>query len=343
MDRILLICPELNGTSQGGLVVETAEDVRRAEGLPIIWTSGGALLESARRGGLEVRELALPKPSFVEGRRIRSLARQIRRQDSELIHAFELESAPLCARLAALSGRPWVLELLDEAALSSAPRIDPRLLRGVLVPSEELRARLAHDFRVPKSMLSVVPAPSLSTLTPVPTRARGESLVVGSFGPIREESLHICLVRALIHAPQCLAVIIGGGEGSSRLWRQAQESGVGDRLVLREDYPDRGALFELFDVYFDGASSSAQSFDMTEAAARGVPIVSGRRGELLDSLVREKRALQIPAGDPRALAEAVAQLASAEGEVKRGAAPTANQPARSEALQRIYARAIEFS
>lgn len=187
-----------------------------------------------------------------------------------------------------------------------------RLLRdgsiaAVMVAGEEQRSTLLADVRVPRDRVVVVP-PGVDLLLPSPRPADG-ALVVGA--RLRRSVDAICLasaVAALRSAGLAVTAVVSLGPQA----RLAAQEGI--RVV-----PPGGELAEA-DVLVELAATDLPMHHVVDAMAAGRPVVAVAAG-ILHELVQDGRSgVLVQAGDARALAAALRQLAAAEQRASHAAA-----------------------
>jgi glycosyltransferase involved in cell wall biosynthesis len=150
-------------------------------------------------------------------------------------------------------------------------------------------------------------------------RIRGElgigpdAFLVGNVGRLAPQKGQRHLIRAmpllLERVPRAHAVIAGGGDLEDFLRDLAQEMGVAERVHVlgpRKDVPE---LMHAIDVFAMPSIWEGFGLVLLEAMAAGRPIVASRVATIPEVVVDGKTGLLVPAGDPLALAEALAQLA----------------------------------
>jgi glycosyltransferase involved in cell wall biosynthesis len=130
------------------------------------------------------------------------------------------------------------------------------------------------------------------------------------------------------------------GETRRQLKREARELGVGDALLLLGYVPDsalgalyRGAVAQLFVSRAEGFG-----YPVVEAMAAGCPVVTSNRSSMAE--IAGDATLLVDPEDPRAIADALIELAGSESERRRlSARGTAR--ARRFSLERMAEETIE--
>jgi glycosyltransferase involved in cell wall biosynthesis len=140
-----------------------------------------------------------------------------------------------------------------------------------------------------------------------------DAFLVGNVGRLAPQKGQRHLIRAmpllLERVPRAHAVIAGGGDLEAFLRDLADEMGVAERVHVlgpRKDVPE---LMHAIDVFAMPSIWEGFGLVLLEAMAAGRPIVASRVATIPEVVVDGKTGLLVPAGDPLALAEALAQLA----------------------------------
>ena len=113
----------------------------------------------------------------------------------------------------------------------------------------------------------------------------------------------------LERVPRAHAVIAGGGDLEDYLRDLAEEMGVADRVHVLGPRKDVPALMHAIDVFAMPSIWEGFGLVLLEAMAAGRPIVASRVATIPEVVVDGETGLLVPAGDPLALAEALARLA----------------------------------
>jgi glycosyltransferase involved in cell wall biosynthesis len=133
--------------------------------------------------------------------------------------------------------------------------------------------------------------------------------VLGIIGRLRPEKGHRILFQAIHNIkdriPELALLVSGTGTLYQNLQDYARELHISERvrfLGFREDIPNILASLDLFVMpsYSEGLGTAA-----LEAAAARLPIIASNVGGIPDIIEDGKTGLLVPAGDPRALAQAI--------------------------------------
>ncbi|PZU95447.1 MAG: glycosyl transferase family 1 [Chelatococcus sp.] len=284
------------------------------------------LLAEWRAAGVRARHLRLPDgfpaPSSADIATTRRLLSQADPDATLLVDglafgAFPAElAAEFGARIVALVHHPLAHETgltpAEAAALRSSERAALAHANRVVASSPSTRALLQTEYDVRADKI-VVAVPGVD---PAP-RSRGGSgerldlLAVGSVIPRKGYGLlvealaglpiggwRLTIAGALDHAPATVEA----------LRRQIDAAGLQDRILLAGAVTQQGLseLYDKADLFVMPSLFEGYGMVLTEALARGLPIVCTLSGAAADT-VPDAAALKVPAGDATALADALAR------------------------------------
>ena len=145
----------------------------------------------------------------------------------------------------------------------------------------------------------------------------GERMVL-AVGRLSKEKAHIDLLRAfekLIDThPDIKAqlVIVGDGPERGPLNAAAASLGIEDRVVFAGQSSNVGVYYAAADVLVNPSHSEGSPYVLLEAMTAGLPIVATEVGGVPEMVQNNETALLVPAGDPKAMADAIARVLSDE-------------------------------
>jgi glycosyltransferase involved in cell wall biosynthesis len=114
--------------------------------------------------------------------------------------------------------------------------------------------------------------------------------------------------------------ILGDGPDRSSLERLAEELAVSDRVRFQGFVPDAQPFFSAADLFVMASRMEGMPLAMTEAMARGLPVVATRCNAGVEELVGEGQdaaGILVPVDDDAALAEAVRRMLEDPDEAAR--------------------------
>ena len=140
-----------------------------------------------------------------------------------------------------------------------------------------------------------------------------DDFLVGNVGrlALQKGQRHLIAAMPLLlqRVPRAHAVIAGGGDLEDYLRDLAEEAGVAERVHVLGPRKDVPALMHAIDVFAMPSIWEGFGLVLLEAMAAGRPIVASRVATIPEVVVDSETGLLVPAGDPQALADALAELA----------------------------------
>lgn len=185
----------------------------------------------------------------------------------------------------------------------------------VIAVSPATVATLVEEFAVPRARIA-----QASPGTDAAPRARGSKgskgpLHIVSVGSVVPRKAYDVLVRALARIQDLdWRLTIAGArhlsdEANAQLERAIAETGLGERIRLLGALPHRDldALYDEADLFVLASRYEGFGMVLTEALARGLPIVCTTGGAAAET-APDAAALKVPPGDEAALAGAIARV-----------------------------------
>lgn len=297
------------------------------------------LLKEWSEAGIAVRHLALPGafpfPAAKDLEKSERLLAEAGPDDVLLIDGLaygafpEALAARFASRIVALVHHPLTLEAgltADQAArLRASEHAALRHARSVVVTGPATAAILTAQFDVPESRIAVA-IPGVDPASRAVGSDTGEPLqllAVGSLIPrkgygtliealasIADRDWRLTIVGSPDYAPEEAAAIAAG----------IRAAGLTDRIWLAGAVrPDNlGALYDKTDLFVMPSLYEGYGMVLTEALARGLPIVCTLSGAGAEALP-EAAALKVAPRDVSALANAIVRLIDAPAERRQRA------------------------
>jgi glycosyltransferase involved in cell wall biosynthesis len=173
---------------------------------------------------------------------------------------------------------------------------------GIVVPSQTIASTMVARVGFPAAKIAVVPngvEPS------APVSGAGELIgTLSLLEPVKGVDVFLRAAARLVERhPDWRFVTFGSGSQAQPLQALAHELGIAERVERPGFLPAREAL-ERLRVYVMCSYSENAPIALLEAMAGGVPVVASAVGGVPE-IVDEHTARIVPAGDPRALADAI--------------------------------------
>jgi glycosyltransferase involved in cell wall biosynthesis len=260
---------------------------------------------------------------------VSALARILRSGDYRVVHAHGLRAA-IDTGVAGLGAAPARIAtvhnlLLPEVSgrarsvlLRGAEPLVARLNRHVLAPSRDIARHLVDAAPNCAGRIEVL---HLGVARRTPRLGRGEVrrdlgfgegtkviVTVARLAP--QKALHV-LLEALAHlSDEVGAAVVGSGPLEASLKRQADRLGLGGRVRWLGYRHDATEVVAAADVFVLTSVWEACSLAAQEAIALGVPVVSSDVGGMPELITDGVSGRLVPAGDARAVAEAIEETLS---------------------------------
>lgn len=293
------------------------------------------------RPGVEV--IALDKqPGIGLGTHVK-LWRLLRQMKPTILHTYNLATAEY-AFTAAMAGVPVRVHAEHGRDAGDPEGKNPRhqLLRRLLLPfidsyvavSADLEQWLKRDVRIPEAKVLFIdngvdttrfcPAAG-NEAAGAPFDIPAGSFVIGTVGRIQDVKDHASLVQAFIALRALLPqqrdrlrlVIVGAGPLLPKLQQQVDAAGIGHTVLLAGGRNDIADVMKAFSVFAMSSIAEGMPVTLLEAMSSGLPVVSTRVGGIPDVVIDHETGALVPAGDPAAMAAALAVYAQDDSLVRR--------------------------
>jgi glycosyltransferase involved in cell wall biosynthesis len=209
-------------------------------------------------------------------------------------------------------GNGWPGDAVDDA--SAAERTALSAAAGVVTTSGWTRSWLLDRYGLRPGQVHVAEPGVDAAALALGTAAGGELLCVAAVTPGKGQDLLFAALAAVCDLPWrcvCVGTVKRDPGFVDRLGRQAQEGGVGDRVHFTgpRTGADLDAAYAAADVLVLASRAETYAMVVTEALARGLPVVATAVGGLPEALGRgadgRRPGLLVPPGDPAAFAAAL--------------------------------------
>jgi len=184
------------------------------------------------------------------------------------------------------------------------PRARLHVQHNSIRPEPAASAREMHVFRRKLSILE-------------------DEQMILAVGRLSKEKAQIDLLRAFeklshIHSEfKARLVVVGDGPERESLEAIAASLGIGARVIFTGQVKNVEVYYAAADVLANPSHSEGSPYVLLEAMAAGLPIVATAVGGVPEMVENNKTALLVPAGDPQAMADAVARVLGDEQLARR--------------------------
>lgn len=282
----------------------------------IVGRPGSAWLENTH-GGVALTRVALPLANEFDLYSAWQLARLVRREQIDLLHAHTSHAHSLACLARKLAGRGKVVvhrrvsfspkqDWLNRAKYAAPDRIVAvsrhvgEVLLQAGIPND--RVRVVHSA-VDLARLDVPPAPRAALGVP-----EGVPLLV-SAGALVGHKDHACLLDAfakiLPQYPDARLLIAGEGVLRGALEAQIGLLNLGNAVRLLGHRDDVPALIRAADLYVSSSWSEGLGTSVLEALACTVPVVATEAGGVSEMVLDGDTGWLVPNRNPAALASAL--------------------------------------
>jgi glycosyltransferase involved in cell wall biosynthesis len=264
-------------------------------------------------------------------RTLSDLVGLVRARQTRVLHVHGYASADFGRLAARATGAALVLhEHFADPRMPAYQGLADRLLAGLtdraIAVSGSTRDFLARERHVPPELIRVIwngaPLAEFAPVSPdqaARTRAAlglpSEALVIGTIGRLNEQKGHRYLIEAapavFARHAQARLLIVGDGDLSLPLRRQAEALGIGDRVLFAGHRSDVRELLGAIDVVCLPSLYEGTPLALFEAMAAARPIVASAVDGCAEILADRVTGLLVPPRDPRALGEALLRLLDA--------------------------------
>jgi glycosyltransferase involved in cell wall biosynthesis len=158
----------------------------------------------------------------------------------------------------------------------------------------EVRARLEREYDIPAAMPIAV---TVAVLRP-------------------RKGIEV-LLEAVERTPGVMFLIVGDGPIAAELRAAAESRGIAERVRWAGFRRDVETVLAGCDVFVHPSFEDAFPTVLLEAMAAGLPVVASRVGGIPEIVQEEVTGVLVPAGDPAALAQAIARLTTDRDQLQR--------------------------
>lgn len=328
--RILHLTSHLNAGGITTYVVSLAEALAK-RGHEVVVASGGGTFEARlEQTGVPRWHAPLATSAEISPHVLwaaAGLARRLRREPVDLIHAHTRVAQVAAAWLSHRLGVPYVTTWHGFYRRRLSRRWWPCTGRLTIAISEPVARHLQEAFGVPATQIRLIPhgidaaqfaqPPDAAALAAFRTthRLADGGPVFGTISRLAHDKGIDQVVEAfrdvLARLPQARLLIIGGGPAWPALERQVQECGMAQAVRMVESVPDTRLALWAMDVFvFMPAVREGFGLSLLEAMASRRPVVAVRRGGGASWVLDGNLPVSIVEPDhPAALAAALTSLA----------------------------------
>jgi len=303
-------------------ILDEAEGLRaRGHDVQLAAPPEAAIFEAAKRRAIPVHAVALDRRRL---RSLRALRALIREFEPEIIVSHSSSDSWLVAAATRfLSPRPTIVRLRHiSGAVARGPlnrwlygRVPARVVTTGIFINNVLIERLSLD---PAHIVAIPTGTDLGRFTPGDRAAARTALglaveakLIGIVATLRSWKGHRFLVTAMTD-PRLAGVrlvVVGDGPQEPALRAQIAELGLGERVTLAGRQDNVLPWLRALDVFvLPSTENEGLPQALMQAMACALPVVTTAAGAIPELVRGGENGLVVPAGNPAALAEAIARL-----------------------------------
>lgn len=294
---------------------------------------------AARELGLEVD--CIPERGRFDRSVIRALRKIIARRSPDVIVTHQVKSHFLMKVSGLWRKYPWVAFNHGYTSTDKKMLLYNRLDRWSLPAADrvvtvcEAFAKQLVKMGIPRTRIhvqhnSIRPAPALNAPEMYAFRrklgVKNNERMILAVGRLSKEKAQIDLLHAFgklsdTHAEiNARLVIVGDGPERETLELTAASLGISDRVLFTGQVKNVETYYAAADVLANPSDSEGSPYVLLEAMAASLPIVATAVGGVPEMVENNQTALLVPAGDPPAMADAIARVLGDEHLAQRIAA-----------------------
>jgi glycosyltransferase involved in cell wall biosynthesis len=272
-----------------------------------------AMIARLKQSGVTARSLGLrDRRNPLAG--ARALRRALADHPPDILHAHTAAALPAIALLrprcpvvlthhnSRLSFPPWAYRLFD------------RVVASYVAISDQCAAQTARHARKPIRRIANAASPRFQATAPRTAPARDP--VILAVGIVSEQKDYPTLIRAARPLAEALAGsgrrpsiwIAGGGQAIDALRALVSTERAEDFVELLGPRSDVEALMAGADIFANSSLWEGFSIAMIEASMSALPIVATDVAGNCEMVIAGRNGMLVPAGDPAALADAIAAI-----------------------------------
>ncbi len=240
----------------------------------------------------------------------------------------------------------WLLRKRTDVAVAVSNAVKAFMMHGRSIPEEKIEViwngiDLKQFQNVPEERVR-----RFREQHGLPENAK----IIGTVTRLREEKGNAYLIEAaaevLRQEPETTFVLIGDGPLRDSLQQQAQELGIGEKVLFTGFVTDVHAALAALDIVVLPSLREGFGLALVEAMAAGKPVVATKVGGMIELARHERSALMVYEADSPALAQAILRLIREPALAQQLAAQAKEDSARFSieenvrALEALYGRMV---
>ncbi len=330
MIKVLNVLTDSNIGGAGRLLVNYLHNFNRTRfDVTVALPEGSALTPFVEAEGYPVIGMKYGRDKSWDRRSVGELRHIIRELKPDIVHTHSALSARVAARLERVPCRFYTRHCAFEPSrkLTTFPGkqmngLLNRVLTTDIVAVADAAKKNLTDTGVPEKMITVIinGVEEMRRISPEEKNALKEKLGIGAgdfvcgiSARLEDYKGHSYLLESaktvLAAHPDTVFLIIGGGTQEAALKKQAEELGIGKKVIFTGFVDDVAPYCGIMDLNLNCSwGTETSSLALSEGMSLGVPAVATTYGGNPYMITEGVNGLLVPEKDPPAMAEAILKL-----------------------------------
>lgn len=251
----------------------------------------------------------------------RRLARFVKENGIELIHAHIARDYPLAALAAQISGAPLVLTRHVLFPLNRLHKFTLRNVRGVIAPSNAVADALRRQQVFHASKIVTIRhglATERFTVRPTESQDFPRIGIIGNLDPVKGQDIFV-RAASMVAArnPSVRFLIIGDDRSKNSANRRAierliSELNLSDVVELKDWTKNLSEIYSRLDILVSASRSESFGFAIVEAMLSGVPVIASATEGAKEIITSDSVGVIVPIDDAPTLAGEILNLITDE-------------------------------
>lgn len=312
--QVLLLAGRFEVRGSSTYTLRLAAGLRQQGIAAMIVTPDARLIDATCRSQIQIREfprLDAPPWSWLVKRLV---LRELRAQPPRLIHIQSHRVHATGRWLARQIDCPYVLTVHEHLRPRSAPRLDARRCRRLIVVSQSVGDALVENQGLPAELITVIP-PGVETSPPAglpPPLEPGHVPVIGTAGPLETVKglpYFLGAARQVLDVREGVEFLVAGaGPEEANLRRVARELGITGKVTFVPNVACFREALAATDIFCLPSLQQGLGTIMLEAMALGRPVIATGVGGVASVIRDGQTGLIVPPKNSSELARRMLEL-----------------------------------
>lgn len=312
--QVLLFAGQFAVRGQCAYTLRLAECLPAAGYRPLVVCPDARTVPLEKRRKLQVREYPHLMQPVVGRVVLELLLRQLALDPPEIVHAQTASAISTATWIARQLDRPLVATIHDYLPERMSLRIDRRICRRVITVCDAVRDYLIDRHRVPKDLVTVIPAGVACTrdrpLEPILQPSRKP--VIGTAGPLEAVKgfpyFLGAAARVIAAGRDVEFLVAGAGPEERNLRRLSRELGIAEHVTFLPNLFEFLPALEAMDIFCLPSLRQGLGSVMLEAMGLGRPVIATKVGGVYEVVRSGENGLLVSPSDSAELAGRMLEL-----------------------------------